>query len=85
MLGAGVLNHDFVRWYGEISLACKLFFHCFDDMVGQEWLAIILSNVSVGYKAGFAAQIACELTAVVVLDDDCVPRTLEQAEDRISM
>ena len=80
-----VLNHNFVGRYREVRLPCKLLLHRFHDVVWEEWLSVILANISVRYKARLAAQIARELTTDVVLDDDGVFRTLQQVEDRVTM
>src|SRR6266481_10135462 len=41
--------------------------------------------MSIGHKAGLAAQIAGELSAVIVLDDDRVLRGFEDVEDGLAM
>ena len=53
-------------------VAGELLFDRFDDVVGEEGLAIVLADVAVGDEAGFAAEVAGELAAEVVLDDDGV-------------
>ena len=68
------LNHDFVGWDGEGGRSGELFAHRFHNVVRHEGLAIVLADVAVGDEAGFAAQIAGKLAAVVVLDDDGVLR-----------
>ena len=55
-------------------LAGELFLDRFDDVVRHEGFAIVLADVAVGDEAGFAAQVAGELAAEVVLDDDGVLR-----------
>src|SRR5580700_6770098 len=54
-------------------------------MVRQERLSVILANISVRDKAGFATQITCELATKIVFDDDGVPRALQQIDDRVPM
>ena len=74
-----------MRRYRKSRVAGKLFFDCLDDVVGHKWLAVVLANVAVGNKAGFAAQIAGELAAEVVLDDDGVLCFAEYVDDGIAM
>src|SRR6266853_5578187 len=69
-------NHNFVRGNRELGIPGQLFLHRFDNVMRHEWFAIVFADVSVRYEAGFAAQVAGKLPAVVVLDDDGVPRAL---------
>ena len=68
------LNHDLVdaaRYcFVQFSCARQNLLDAVDDVVRHERLAIVLANVAVGDEAGLGAQIARELAAVVVLDDD---------------
>src|SRR6266705_5316987 len=59
-------DHNFVHGNGELRSPGELFLHGLDNVVGHEGLAIILANVAVWHKAGFAAQVAGKLAAVVV-------------------
>src|SRR5580704_10489702 len=70
---------------GELGLATQLFLYRFDDVVGHEWLPIVLSDVAVRHEAGFAAQVACELAAVVVLHNDRVARAFEGVQDCVAV
>src|SRR6266481_1338873 len=54
-------------------------------MVRHERFAVVLANVAVRHKAGFAAQIAGKLAAIVVLYNDCVPRVFQNIEDSFAM
>src|SRR5207244_2882996 len=45
-------------------------------------LAVVFANVAVRHKAGFAAQVARKLPAVIVLDDDGVPSLPQEFENR---
>jgi hypothetical protein len=65
-------DHNLVHGNGEFRFAGELVFHRISNMMGHERFSVVLANVAVGHKAGFAAQIACELAAVVVFDDDGV-------------
>ena len=79
------LNHDFMCGNGERGLARELFLYRFDDVMRHEGLPIVFADVSVGDKAGFAAQVAGKLAAEVVLDDDRVPGILQDVENRVAM
>src|SRR5207248_1467556 len=78
-------NHDFMRGNGKFGLPTQLFFHGFDNVVRHERFAIVFSDMSVRHVAGFTAQVAGELTAVVVLHDDGVPRVFENVENRLAV
>ena len=56
----------------EFGFAGQLLFHAFDNVVRHERFAVVLADVAVRVEAGLAAEIAGELAAVVVLDDDDV-------------
>src|SRR5215469_13687168 len=61
----------------EFGLATQLFFDCVDNMVGHEGLTIVLADMPVGDKTGFTAQVARELPAEIVLNDDRVTSLVE--------
>ena len=61
----------------SLVFAGQLFLHCFHDVVRHERFAVVLADVAVRDEAGFAAQVARELPAVVVLDDDGVAGALQ--------
>src|SRR5216684_7864129 len=74
-----------MRGNRELGIPGQLLLYCFYDVVRHERFTIVLSDVPVRYEAGFTAQIAGELTAVIVLHDDGVPRTLENVENGVAM
>src|SRR5580704_10211271 len=74
-----------MRGHGELGLATELFLHCFYDVVGHERFPIVLSDMPVRYEACLASQVAGELAAVVVFDDDGMPRALEDVENRVAV
>src|SRR6266852_4242577 len=78
-------NHDLVHGDREFRFPRELFFHCFHNVVWHERLAIVFADVAVWHKAGFAAEITGKLPGVVVLDDDGVPRILQNLENRLAM
>ena len=63
---------DFVLRNGKIGFAGKLFLDGVDDVMRHERLAVIFADVAVRGDAGFRAQIARELAAVIVFNDDDV-------------
>ncbi len=69
----------------RVVAAGELFLDGVDDVLGEERLAVVLADVAVGYEAGFAAQVAGELAAEVVLDDDGVARVAEDVEDGVAV
>src|SRR5229473_7482017 len=54
-------------------------------MVRHEGFAVVLADVAVWHKAGFAAQVARKLAAIVVLHDDGVARVFQNFENRVAM
>src|SRR6266849_589137 len=78
-------DRNLVHGNGKFRLPGELFLYCVHDVVWHEGFAVILANVAVWDKAGFAAQVACKLTAVVVLHDDSVPRVFQNFENGIAM
>src|SRR5579859_7042412 len=67
------------------ALPTQLFPNRIHEVVRHERLPIVFANVPVRHKAGLTAQIARKLPAVVVLDDDRVPRALEDLENRLAV
>src|SRR6266852_5158276 len=67
-------DHDFVHGYGKLGLPGQLILHCFHDVMRHEWFAVVFADVAVRDETGFTAQVAGELPAVVVFDDDGVAR-----------
>ena len=56
-----------------------------DDVLREEGFAVVLADVAGGDEAGFAAQVAGELAAEIVLDDDGVERVVEDVEDGVGV
>src|SRR5882724_12001149 len=78
-------DHNLVHGNGEFRLPGELLLHGFDNVVRHEGFAVVLANVAVRHKAGFAAQVARKLAAVIVLHDDGVPRVFQNFENGIAM
>src|SRR6266700_2384573 len=74
-----------MRRNGKFRRPAQLFLHRFNDVVRHEWLSIVLADVSARDVAGFATQITGELTAVVVLHDDRVPRVFQNVKNRLAV
>src|ERR1019366_9231602 len=83
--GRKALDHDLVGRDGELGFTCQLLLDGFDDVVREERLAVVLADVSVGHEAGLAAEVARELSAVIVLDDDGVFGLAEDVDDGVAM
>src|SRR5258708_27016884 len=47
-------NQNFVCGHGELGLAAELLLYCFYDVMGHERFPILLSDISVRYKARLA-------------------------------
>ena len=73
-----LLDHNLVRGNGKRGAPAQLFFDCFHNVVGHKGFAIVLTDVSVGHKTGFAAQVAGELATEIDFDDDGVSRLLKR-------
>src|SRR5216117_2456885 len=69
----------------KFRLPAQLFLHRFNDVVRHERFSIVLADVSARDVAGFATQITGELTAVVVLHDDRVPRVFQNVKNRLAV
>src|SRR5262249_15489623 len=74
-------DHDFVLGNRKVRVPGELFFHRFDDVMRHEWFTVIFAYVAVGYKTGFAAQVARKLSTVIVLDDDRVVSVFQECKD----
>src|SRR6266545_6575979 len=74
-------SEHFMDWHAEPRLAGKLLFHGFDDVVRHERLAVVFANVAMGVEARLAAQVAGELAAVIVFDDDDLLALRKDAAD----
>jgi len=69
-----VSSSDHISCIGtvEFRLPGELFFYCLHNMVRHEGFAVVLADVP-SAQAGFAAQVARKLAAIIVLHDDGVP------------
>ena len=64
------LGKYFLIRYVKIRFASQLFQHTIDDVMGHEWLTVILADVPVHGQPGLTAQEAVELAGVIILYDD---------------
>src|SRR5262252_8431411 len=64
------LHQDLVRRHVLTGGASKNRFHTVDDVMRHEWFAVVLANVAFGLKAGLRAQVAGELTTVIIFDNN---------------
>src|SRR5258707_341406 len=78
-------DHNLVHRNGEFYVAGELLLHCLHDVVRHEGFAIVLANVPVRHKAGFAAQVTRKLATVIVFHDDGVPRVPQNFENGVAM
>src|SRR6266566_3105086 len=78
-------NHDLVGRNRKFGLPSQLFLHCLHNVVRHERFSIVLADVPVRRVAGFAAQVAGELAAVVVLHYDRVPRAFQNVDNRLAV
>src|ERR1700687_2511413 len=78
-------DHNLVHGNGEFRVPRELFLHGLDNVVRHEGFAVVLANVAAGHKAGFAAQVARKLPAVVVLHDDGALRVFQDFENGFAM
>src|SRR5229473_759847 len=78
-------DHNLVHGNRKFRVPGELFLHGVDNVVRHKGFAVVLANVPAGHKAGFAAQVARKLPAVVVLHDDGVPRTSQDFENGFAM
>src|SRR5260370_8175550 len=78
-------DHNLVHGNRKFRAPRELFLHGVDNVMRHERFAVVLANVAAGHKAGFAAQVARELAAVVVLHDDGMPRAPQDFENGFAM
>src|SRR6267142_4634594 len=78
-------NQDFMCGNGKSGRAAQLLLYRFHNMVRHERLPVVFSDVSVRHITSFAAQVAGELAAVVVLHDDRVTCVFQNVEDRVAV
>src|SRR5262249_48365370 len=67
--GHNSLGVNFMDRNRKAGLAAQLRFHCFDNVVRHERLAVVLSNMTVRSETGFAPEITSELATLIVLND----------------
>src|SRR5206468_6823215 len=75
-LGVNLMDRD-----GKTGLAGQLRFHCFDNVVRHERLAVVLADVTVRIETSFAPQITGELAALIVLNQDHILTAPENGAD----
>src|SRR5437870_11081719 len=68
--GHGSLGVNLMDRNGKAGLTGQLRFHCFDNVVRHERLAVVLADVTVRIETGFAPEITGELAALIVLNQD---------------
>ena len=68
-------------WDGQSRLTGQLRFHCFDNVVRHERLAVVLADVTVRGETGFAPEITGELATLIILDQDHVLAAPENGAD----
>src|ERR1700722_9285918 len=79
------LDHDLVHRNGKGCTSTQLLPHRLHNVVGHKGFAIVFADVSIGHETGFAAQVAGELAAVVVFDNDGVARAFQQVDNGVAM
>src|SRR2546427_8122263 len=79
------LNLDLVHGHVELGRARQNGFDTLDDVVRHERLPIVFSDVTLGGEAGLRSQVARELPAVVVLDDDDLGARRQDRQDGVCM
>src|SRR3989442_9219308 len=75
------LNLDLVHGHVEFRRALQDGRDAIDDVVRHERLAVVFADVTVGGEARLRSEIARELSAVVVLDDDDLRASREDRHD----
>src|SRR6476661_1445884 len=83
--GHGSLGVNFMDRNRKAGLAGQLRFHCFDNVMRHERLAVVFANVAVRGETGFAPKITGELAALIVLNQDHVLSTPENGADLLSV
>lgn len=71
--------------YRVPGFATQLFLYHFDDVVWHEWFPVVPLDVPGWHETGFAAQIAGELAAVVVLNTNRVPGIFEDVQNCVAV
>src|SRR5712691_2290055 len=78
-------DRNLVHGNREFYLPGELLLHGLHNVVRHEGFAVVLADVAVGHEAGFAAEVARKLAAVIILHDDGVPRVFQNFENCIAM
>src|SRR5579871_6814864 len=78
-------DHDFVHRNRQLGSPAHLFFDRLDNVMRHERFAVVLADIAVRHKAGLAPQVARELPAEIILDDDGAPgvRALPAERDQL--
>src|SRR5438128_6569155 len=84
-IGAPPSDPDLVHRDVLLRLAGEHLPHALDHVVGQERLAVVLADVGVRDDPCLGAQVARELAAVVVLDDDDPARLPQRLLDGLDV
>src|SRR5262245_49977036 len=84
-LSTGGLDHDFLDRNIFLSCARQNPLNAIDNMMRHKGLAIVLANVTVGDDTSFRAQVARELSTVVILYDDELLTLGNYRRDRFAM
>src|SRR5437762_13329059 len=66
---------------GKARLTGQLRFHCFDNVVWHERLAVVLAYVTARIEPGFAPEITGELAALIVLNQNYILAAPEYGAD----
>ncbi len=67
----GSLGVDFMDRNGKARLTGQLRFHCFDNVVRHEWLAVVLADVTARIEPGFAPEITGERPRMALISAAC--------------
>src|SRR5881397_4104122 len=79
--GHGSLGVNLMDRNRKAGLAGQLRFHCFDNVVRHERLAVVLADVTVRGETGFAPEITGELATLIVFNQDHVLTAPENGAD----
>src|SRR5713101_4467344 len=75
------LGVNFMDRNRKAGLAGQLRFHCFDNVMRHERLAIVLTDVTARGETGFAPEITGELATLIVLNQDDIVTAPENGAD----
>jgi hypothetical protein len=74
-----------VRGDRKLRFPGELFLHRLHNVVRHEGFAVVLANMAVCHKTGFAPQVARKLPTVIVLHDDGVTRASKDFDNGLAM